>query len=77
MPVSTEDIIMIAFVMIALGRCCSGSVRRRSWLGLGGVMLVIAAGMAAYGFSSAIGEWNEGWMAVADHFFGGTYTYCR
>ena len=51
-----KDIIMIAFVMIALGRCCSGPVKRRSWLGLGGVMLVVAAGLAAYGFSSGLGE---------------------
>ena len=47
---------MITFVMVVIGRCCSGSVKRRSWLGLGGVMLVIAAGLAAYGFSSGLGE---------------------
>ena len=47
---------MIAFVVIVLGRCCSGLVKRRSWLGLGGVMLVVAAGLAAYGFSSGLGE---------------------
>lgn len=51
----TTFIIMIAFVMIALGRCCSGPVKRRSWLGLGGVMVVSAAGLAAYGFSSGLG----------------------
>eukprot|EP00904_Undaria_pinnatifida_P008217 jgi/Undpi1/4525/HiC_scaffold_18.g07879.m1 len=48
-------IIMITFVMIALGRCCSGHVRCRSWLGLGGVMTVVAAGLAAYGFQSGLG----------------------
>lgn len=47
---------MIAFVMVALGRCCSGPVLRRSWLGLGGVMLVVAAGLAAYGVNSGFGE---------------------
>ncbi|CAM9122089.1 unnamed protein product, partial [Laminaria digitata] len=50
-----EDVIMITFVMVALGRCCSGSVKRRSWLGLGGVMTVVAAGLAAYGFNSGLG----------------------
>lgn len=46
---------MIAFVMIVIGRCRTGSVRRRSWLGLAGVMLVVAATMAAFGVNSAFG----------------------
>lgn len=48
-------IVMIAFVQIAIGRCCAGGVRRRTWLGLGGVMLVLGAGLAAYGLNSAFG----------------------
>ena len=47
---------MIVFVSLALGRCCSGFVNQRSWLGLGGVLLVFAAGLAAYGINSAFGE---------------------
>lgn len=47
---------MTVFVMIALGRCCSGPVLRRSWLGLGGVGTVVAAGLSAYGFNSAFGK---------------------
>lgn len=47
---------MIAFVQIAIGRCCAGGVGRRTWLGLGGVMLVLGAGLAAYGLNSAFGE---------------------
>ena len=49
------DIIMIVFVMVAIGRCCAGLVRRRTWLGLAGVILVVAAIMAAYGLNSAFG----------------------
>lgn len=51
---------MIVFAMIAIGRCWAGSVRRRSWIGLGGVGLVLAAGLAAYGFNSALGEYRHG-----------------
>eukprot|EP00752_Nemacystus_decipiens_P004731 g4312.t1 len=47
--------VMIVFVMVAIGRCCAGLVRRRTWLGLAGVMLVLAAIMAAYGLNSAFG----------------------
>ncbi|CAM9260832.1 unnamed protein product [Ectocarpus sp. 13 AM-2016] len=48
----TTYVLMIAFVSVAIGRCCSGPVKRRSWLGVGGVMLVVAAGLAAYGLNS-------------------------
>ncbi|CBJ26537.1 conserved unknown protein [Ectocarpus siliculosus] len=48
----TTYILMVAFVSVAIGRCCSGPVKRRSWLGVGGVMLVVAAGLAAYGINS-------------------------
>lgn len=51
--------VMITFVQIAIGRCCAGGVRRRTWLGLGGVMLVLGAGLAAYGLNSAFGEIME------------------
>ena len=47
---------MLVVVMVSLGRCCSGSVRRRSWLGLAGVGIVVAAGLAAYGINSGFGE---------------------
>lgn len=47
---------MITFVMIMIGRCCSGAVLRRSWLGLGGITLVAAAGLAAYGIMGALSE---------------------
>ena len=47
---------MIVVVMVALGRCCSGLVHQRTWLGPGGVLLVIAAGLAAYGINSAFCE---------------------
>lgn len=46
---------MIVFVKIAIGRCCAGHVRRRTWLGLSGVTLVVSAGFAAYGINSAFG----------------------
>ncbi|CBJ26534.1 conserved unknown protein [Ectocarpus siliculosus] len=45
-------VLMIAVVSVALGRCCSGPVKRRSWLGVGGTVLVAAAGLAAYGLNS-------------------------
>ncbi|CAM9459401.1 unnamed protein product [Scytosiphon promiscuus] len=43
----------LARAVIALGYISCVAVRRRSWLGLGGVMLVVAAGLAAYGLNSA------------------------
>ncbi|CAM9710197.1 unnamed protein product, partial [Ectocarpus sp. 4 AP-2014] len=48
-------VIMVLFVMVALGRCCTGPVERRSWLGVGGIVLVVAAGLAAYGLNSGFG----------------------
>ncbi|CAM9415157.1 unnamed protein product, partial [Ectocarpus sp. 8 AP-2014] len=48
----TTYVLMVAFVSVVIGRCCSGPVKRRSWLGIGGVMLVVAAGLAAYGLNS-------------------------
>lgn len=51
-----SDMIMVVFVMVALGRCRAGPVKRRTWLGVGGIMLVVSAGMAAYGFNSAVGK---------------------
>lgn len=48
--------IMTVFVIVVMGRCCSGPVLRRTWLGLGGVGSVVAAGLAAYGLNSAFGE---------------------
>lgn len=53
---NATDVIMIIFVMIVVGRCCSGPVLRRSWLGLAGVMLVVASALAAYGLNSGFGE---------------------
>ncbi len=47
---------MIIVVAVALGRCCSGPVNQRTWLGPGGVLIVIAAALAAYGLNSAFGE---------------------
>ncbi|CAM9869255.1 unnamed protein product, partial [Ectocarpus sp. 12 AP-2014] len=48
-------VIMVLFVTVALGRCCAGPVERRSWLGVGGIVLVVAAGLAAYGLNSGFG----------------------
>ncbi|CBN79517.1 conserved unknown protein [Ectocarpus siliculosus] len=48
-------VIMVLFVTVSLGRCCAGPVERRSWLGVGGIMLVVAAGLAAYGLNSGFG----------------------
>lgn len=48
-------VLMVIFVMIVIGRCRAGSVRRRSWLGLGGIGFVMAAGLAAYGVNSGFG----------------------
>lgn len=47
---------MVLFVMLGLGRCRSGAVERRSWLGFGGVCIVVASGLAAYGINSGFGE---------------------
>eukprot|EP00752_Nemacystus_decipiens_P003669 g3381.t1 len=47
-----DDIVMIAFITVNLGKCGAGSVRRRSWLGLAGVMVILCAGVAAYGLNS-------------------------
>lgn len=52
------DITMIIFVTIIIGRCREGSVRRRSWLALAGIGLVVASGVAAYGANSAFGKFN-------------------
>ncbi|CAM9765761.1 unnamed protein product, partial [Scytosiphon promiscuus] len=46
---------MIAFITIILGKCGAGPVRRRSWLGLAGVMIIVFAGVAAYGLNSGFG----------------------
>lgn len=56
---------MILVAMIAIGRCCSGPVRRRSWLGLAGVVLVVLAGLAAYGINSGFGEATHGALEEA------------
>ncbi|CAN0008284.1 unnamed protein product [Ectocarpus sp. 12 AP-2014] len=48
----TTYVLMMAVVSVALGRCCSGPVKRRSWLAVGGTVLVVAAGVAAYGLNS-------------------------
>lgn len=47
---------MSVFVTMALGRFFSGPVLRRSWLGIGGVGTVAAAGLAAYGVNSSFGD---------------------
>ncbi|CAM9835466.1 unnamed protein product [Ectocarpus sp. 12 AP-2014] len=49
------DVLMIAFVSVTIGRCCRGHVEQRSWLAIGGIMFVIAAGVAAYGVNSGFG----------------------
>lgn len=51
-----EDVVMIVCVMLCVGRCKLGAVERRSWLGLGGVGIVVASGVAAYGVCSGFGE---------------------
>lgn len=50
------DIIMIAFITAILGKCGAGPVRRRSWLGVAGIMIIVFAGVAAYGLNSGFGE---------------------
>lgn len=52
-PFSVTDVVMVVFVTVTLARCCSGPVQRRSLLGVGGIIFVIAAGLAAYGINSA------------------------
>ena len=53
----SPDLIMLTFVMVAIGRCRSeDNVRRRSWLGNAGLYVVVAAGLAAYGLNSGFGE---------------------
>lgn len=47
---------MIVVASVSLGRCGTGPVRRRSWLGLAGVLIVVTSGVAAYGLNSAFGE---------------------
>eukprot|EP00752_Nemacystus_decipiens_P008590 g7670.t1 len=46
-------VIMVNFVTIALGRCRSGPVERRMWIGGAAVISVVAAALAAYGLNSA------------------------
>lgn len=48
--------VMVLCVMLCVGRCKRGAVGRRSWLGLGGVGIVVASGVAAYGLCSGFGE---------------------
>eukprot|EP00752_Nemacystus_decipiens_P014689 g13085.t1 len=48
-------VVMILCVMLCVGRCERGAVERRSWLGLGGVGIVVASGVAAYGVCSGFG----------------------
>ncbi|CAM9814630.1 unnamed protein product [Ectocarpus sp. 4 AP-2014] len=48
-------VLMIAFVSVTIGRCCRGHVKQRSWLAIGGIIFVIAAGVAAYGVNSGFG----------------------
>ncbi|CAM9359667.1 unnamed protein product, partial [Ectocarpus fasciculatus] len=48
-------VLMIVFVSVTLGRCCRGHVRQRSLLAIGGIMFVVAAGVAAYGLNSGFG----------------------
>lgn len=50
------DIVMLVFITINLGKCGAGSVRRRSWLGLAGVVIIVLAGVAAYGLNSGFGK---------------------
>ncbi|CBJ26527.1 conserved unknown protein [Ectocarpus siliculosus] len=52
---SVSDVLMIAFVSVTIGRCCRGHVKQRSWLAIGGIVFVIAAGVAAYGVNSGFG----------------------
>ncbi|CAN0119730.1 unnamed protein product, partial [Pylaiella littoralis] len=47
--------IMVVFITINLGKCGAGAVRRRSWLGMSGVLIIVFAGVAAYGLNSGFG----------------------
>eukprot|EP00903_Cladosiphon_okamuranus_P022061 g20288.t1 len=47
--------IMLMVVTVALGRCHSGGVERRSWIGGTAIIIVVAAGISAYGLNSAFG----------------------
>ena len=58
-PTVWPDIIMVVFVQCVLGRCFAGPVRRRTWLGLGGILCVLGAGIAAFGINSAFGKENS------------------
>eukprot|EP00903_Cladosiphon_okamuranus_P010290 g9741.t1 len=44
--------VMIFFITVNVGKCGAGLVRRRSWLGMAGVTIIIFAGVAAYGLNS-------------------------
>ena len=47
---------MSLFATLMIGRCRRDSVERRSWLGLAGIGIVAASGLAAYAVCSAFGE---------------------
>lgn len=49
---------MITFVMVVIGRCWDPAVLGRNFVALGGVTLVLAAGLAAYGVNSAFGRFS-------------------
>lgn len=53
-----SDIVMVAFITINVGKCGAGSVRRRSWLGMAGVAIIVCAGVAAYGLNSGFSKSN-------------------
>ncbi|CAM9372874.1 unnamed protein product, partial [Hapterophycus canaliculatus] len=48
-------LIMLVFITVILGKCGAGPVRRRTWLGVAGVMIIIFSGVGAYGLNSACG----------------------
>lgn len=56
----TPDCVMITFVIIVIARGQPGCFCSRGWLGFAGIILVSAAGLAAYGFNSALGECRQG-----------------
>lgn len=56
LPLLLPDTVMIVFITINLGKCRTGSVRRRSWLGMAGVAIIVFAGVAAYGLNSAFSK---------------------
>lgn len=53
---------MIVFITVILGKCGAGPVRRRSWLGVAGVMIIAFSGVAAYGLNSGFGEFPRGFV---------------